>query len=86
MEQRLYSIQEAEEFLQVSKSTIYNLMQQGQLTGRTVGGQVRFYMADLQACVLTRAMPTAPAGYAGRPNREQINRGIGRGPGFMKLT
>ena len=54
MDERLYDIQEAMTFLHVSRATIYSLMRHGNLTGRRVGGLLRFYDSDLRAAVLTR--------------------------------
>jgi excisionase family DNA binding protein len=59
MDEKLYDTQEAMTFLGISRSTLYHLMESGQLTGRRVGGQVRFYDSDLRAAVLTREVPSA---------------------------
>lgn len=48
-EQELLSLEEASEFLCVSKSTMYRLLDQGKLPGMKAGKQWRFRRADLMA-------------------------------------
>lgn len=48
---------EAMAYLKVSRSTMYRLMQSGQLPGHKVGSCWRFYQADLQR-VIVRAEET----------------------------
>jgi excisionase family DNA binding protein len=47
----LLTFKEAQDYLRVSRSTLYRLMWSGQLTSHKVGSQWRFYFADVQACV-----------------------------------
>ena len=47
----LLTFKEAQDYLRTSRSTLYRLMESGQLTGRKVGVRWRFYRQDLQACV-----------------------------------
>ena len=47
----LLTFKEAQDYLRVSRSTLYRLMWSGQLTGHKVGSGWRFYFADVQACV-----------------------------------
>ncbi len=48
-EQELLALEEAAEFLCVSKSTMYRLLDQGKLQGMKAGKQWRFRKADLLA-------------------------------------
>ncbi len=47
----LLTLQEAAEFLRVSKATMHRLLASGQLTGHKVGRAWRFYKKDLHAFV-----------------------------------
>lgn len=47
----LLTFKEAMNFLRVSRSTLYRLMWDGELTGHKVGSTWRFYRSDLRACV-----------------------------------
>ena len=47
----LLTFKEAQDYLRVSRSTLYRLIEGGQLTGHKVGSGWRFYFADVQACV-----------------------------------
>ena len=47
----LLTMKEAQEFLRVSRSTLYRLMWSGQLTGHKVGYCWKFYREDLRKCV-----------------------------------
>jgi len=47
----LLTFKETQDYLRVSRSTLYRLMWSGQLTGHKVGSGWRFYFADVQACV-----------------------------------
>jgi excisionase family DNA binding protein len=47
----LLTFKEAQDYLRVSRSTLYRLMWSGQLTGHKVGSHWRFSRADVQACV-----------------------------------
>lgn len=48
-ENRLYKRQEVEQFLRVSRSTIYRLMESGQLPGYKVSSCWRYYGRDVIA-------------------------------------
>lgn len=50
-QEALLTFKEAMTWLHVSRSTIYRLMESGQMTGRKVGSTWRFYGSDLRACV-----------------------------------
>ena len=47
----LLTFQEAAEFLRVSRTTLYRLLDSGQLAGHKVGRSWRFYKKDLHAFV-----------------------------------
>ncbi len=50
-DEHLLNFKEAQQYLRCSRSTLYRLMWQGQLTGYKVGHIWKFYKQDLQACV-----------------------------------
>lgn len=47
----LATFPEAMRYLRVSRSTLYRLMDAGELVGHKVGNTWRFYREDLRACV-----------------------------------
>lgn len=47
----LLTFKEAQDYLRVSRATLYRLMWQGQLVGYKVGTHWRFYLKDLKACI-----------------------------------
>jgi len=47
----LLTFKEAEDFLRVSRATIYRLLWSGRLTGHKVGKGWRFYKADLRRLI-----------------------------------
>ena len=54
----LLTFKEAMGYLKVSRSTLYRLMESGQLIGHKVGSSWRFYREDLRACVsVAREVP-----------------------------
>jgi excisionase family DNA binding protein len=60
----LLTFKEAEEYLRVSRATVYRLLWSGQLVGHKVGKGWRFFKADLRKLVLSAgndALPGAPA-------------------------
>jgi excisionase family DNA binding protein len=55
----LLTFKEAMGYLRVSRSTLYRLMWNGELTGHKVGSTWRFYRHELRACVRSDlAIPT----------------------------
>lgn len=48
----LLTFKEVEDFLRVSRATVYRLLGSGQLTGHKVGKGWRFYKADLRKLVM----------------------------------
>ena len=57
----LLTFKEAQDYLRVSRSTLYRLMWSGQLTGHKVGSLWRFYREDLRACIQTPDAAQTPA-------------------------
>jgi excisionase family DNA binding protein len=60
----LLTFKEAEEFLRVSRATVYRLLGSGQLIGHKVGKGWRFYRSDLRRLVedaTPRLHPQSPA-------------------------
>ena len=47
----LLTFAEAMSYLRISRSTLYRLMQTGQLKGHKLGQQWRFWRSELRACV-----------------------------------
>jgi excisionase family DNA binding protein len=47
----LFTFKEAMTYLRVSRSTLYRLIESGQLPGHKVGKNWRFYREDLHGCV-----------------------------------
>jgi excisionase family DNA binding protein len=74
----LLTFKEAQDFLRVSRSTLYRLMWSGQLIGHKVGSHWRFLPADLQACVLL-----APLTQVGDDQGEESQRGNPGERGFF---
>lgn len=57
----LLTFKEAEDFLRVSRATVYRLLWSGRLVGHKVGKGWRFYKADLRKLV-DDTTPSFPAG------------------------
>lgn len=51
----LLKFQEAMTYLRVSRSTLYRLIESGDLKAHKVGGQWRFYLRDIRAAVKEEA-------------------------------
>lgn len=58
----LLTFKEAEEYLRVSRATVYRLLWSGQLAGHKVGKGWRFFKADLRKLVLGAGNDALPAG------------------------
>jgi excisionase family DNA binding protein len=54
---QLLTFKEAMSYLRVSRSTLYRLMESGQLSGYKVGGLWRFYRKDLLAYIHGEELP-----------------------------
>ena len=50
--EQLYTLKEAMQYLRVSRSTVYRLMEHATLKGYKVGKTWRFYEDDLRACIV----------------------------------
>lgn len=63
----LLTFREVEDFLRVSRATVYRLLWSGQLIGHKVGKGWRFYRADLRKFVMngTYATITGPTAVVG---------------------
>lgn len=70
----LLTFREAEDFLRVSRATIYRLLRAGKLVGHKVGSGWRFYKADLRRLV-DGDIPHLPAG------RDETRLPVGAGRG-----
>ena len=64
----LLTFKEAEEFLRVSRATVYRLLWSGRLTGHKVGKGWRFYKADLHKLIAADT-PRFQADSPGRSRR-----------------
>ncbi len=53
---RLFTVRQLQERLQVDRVTIYRMLQNGRLTGVKVGGQWRFREEDLQQVITSKSM------------------------------
>ncbi len=56
----LLHFKEAQDYLRVSRSTLYRLIWSGQLRGYKVGDLWRFYQDDLDKCVIPIELQPAP--------------------------
>lgn len=56
----LLTLKEAEDFLRVSRATIYRLLSSGRLTGHKVGKGWRFYKTDVRKLVERTTTSVSP--------------------------
>ncbi|AZR73103.1 hypothetical protein BBF96_06720 [Anoxybacter fermentans] len=61
-------VEEVAEYLRVNKQTIYNLLRQGQLPAKKIGGQWRFHKKAIDDYLT--AQDTVPAAVAKEDNEE----------------
>jgi excisionase family DNA binding protein len=66
-EDLLLTFKEAEDFLRVSRATLYRLLGSGQLVGHKVGRSWRFYRSDLRRFI----SESVPAVKASQPKKIQ---------------
>ncbi|MCK4260915.1 MAG: helix-turn-helix domain-containing protein [Halanaerobiales bacterium] len=54
-------VEEVAEYLRVNKQTIYNLLRQGQLPAKKIGGQWRFHKKAIDEYLIVQAIVPAAA-------------------------
>lgn len=62
----LLTFKEAEDFLRVSRATLYRLLGSGQITGHKVGRSWRFYRSDLRRFINESVAPVKASRYGER--------------------